>query len=86
MPTGDIIGTLTPILGIEGTLSHVSHAELTGELAMSSSGDRHDKLRYRDIPDQHPISAITGLQEALDSKVDLIDISIINCGTSTEVI
>lgn len=26
---------------------------------------RHDMLSNRDLPDQHPISAITGLQEAL---------------------
>ena len=29
----------------------------------------HDKLNHRDYPDQHPISAITGLQEALDNSV-----------------
>lgn len=86
MPTGDIIGTLSPILSLEGTLSHVSYAELSGELMMTSFGDMHDRLRHRDYPDQHPILAITGLQEALDSKVSFIDISIINCGTSTEVI
>lgn len=28
----------------------------------------HDKLNHRDYPDQHPISAITGLQEALDNS------------------
>lgn len=28
--------------------------------------NEHDKLTHRDYPDQHPISAITGLQEALD--------------------
>ena len=46
----------------------------------------HNELIHRDLNDQHPISAITGLQEALDSKVDASDFSIINCGTSTEVI
>jgi len=30
---------------------------------------RHDQLRARDAVDQHPISAITGLQAALDGKV-----------------
>lgn len=29
--------------------------------------NEHNKLTNRDYPDQHPISAITGLQEALDS-------------------
>ena len=28
----------------------------------------HDKLNHRDYSDQHPISAITGLQEALDNS------------------
>lgn len=28
---------------------------------------RHDTLSHRNLPNQHPISAITGLQEALDS-------------------
>lgn len=27
----------------------------------------HNELIHRDLPDQHPISAITGLQEALDN-------------------
>ena len=30
----------------------------------------HDTLRHRDYPDQHPISAITGLEGALGGKVD----------------
>ena len=30
----------------------------------------HRKLNHRDAEDQHPIEAITGLEEALDSKVD----------------
>lgn len=46
----------------------------------------HDRLQNRDLPDQHPMSAITGLTDALDSKVDLTDLSIIYCGTATEVI
>lgn len=33
----------------------------------SSMGtDKHDKLLNRDLPDQHPIGAITGLQEILN--------------------
>ena len=30
----------------------------------------HNRLRNRDLDDQHPISAITGLQNALNAKVD----------------
>lgn len=33
----------------------------------SIGSDRHDTLTGRDFPDQHPIGAITGLQDALDS-------------------
>lgn len=32
--------------------------------------ENHKELKGRDLPDQHPISAITGLQEALDSKAE----------------
>ena len=46
----------------------------------------HNKLINRDLPDQHPIPAITGLTEALAAKADLTDLSIIYCGTATEVI
>ena len=40
----------------------------------------HDKLVNRDLPDQHPIEAITGLSDFIES------LGIIYCGTSTEVI
>ena len=46
----------------------------------------HDELHHRDYPNQHPISAIEGLTETLAAKPDLADLSIIYCGTSTEVI
>ena len=32
--------------------------------------ENHKDLKGRDLPNQHPISAITGLQEALDSKAE----------------
>ena len=32
--------------------------------------ENHKDLKGRDLPDQHPISAIIGLQEALDSKAE----------------
>ena len=40
----------------------------------------HDKLVNRDLPNQHPIEAITGLSDFIAS------LGIIYCGTSTEVI
>ena len=30
----------------------------------------HRELKYRDAEDQHPISAITGLEKSLDKKVE----------------
>lgn len=30
----------------------------------------HDSLKKRDLPDQHPISAITGLEKSLEHKVE----------------
>ena len=39
----------------------------------------HNKLENRDLPDQHPISSITGLQEALDDvKLNIADTDSIN--------
>ena len=65
-----------------------SGGTIFGELGVSKVlyANDHTKLRNRDAADQHPISAITGLQDALDSKVSLLDIALIYCGTSTEVI
>jgi hypothetical protein len=71
-----------------------------GEINMSASADNevgvaqrvgggtkyHDRLENRDLPDQHPIAAITGLEEALDAKVDASSLSVIDCGTATEVV
>lgn len=44
-----------------------STTDLTG-VATATAATSHDALINRDDPDQHPISAITGLQTALDSK------------------
>lgn len=41
------------------------------DLRLETSGiSEHNLLKNRDLPDQHPISAITGLQEALDTIPD----------------
>lgn len=37
----------------------------TADIVVETSVKDHDKLNHRDYPDQHPISAITGLEEAL---------------------
>ena len=37
----------------------------TADIEVETATRDHDKLFHRDYPDQHPISAITGLEEAL---------------------
>ena len=72
---------------IKGVLE--SEGTIYGELGVSKVlyANDHTRLRNREVPDQHPISAITGLQEALDSKLDVnAEFVLIYCGTSTEVI
>lgn len=41
----------------------------TADLSVETAIKNHDELNHRDYPDQHPISAITGLEEALDTYV-----------------
>ena len=70
------------------------------ELTTVYSND-HNKLKNRDLDNQHPMSAITGLIAALNLKQDSLiagngiviednyirlDDLILNCGTSTTVI
>lgn len=75
-----IAGTLSQTSGnIIGQLS-VTSGQLSG--ALNSVSD-HTKLTGRSEPDQHPISAITGLQAFTDALSDGFELY---CGTSTEVI
>lgn len=48
----------------------VMKVRFTMPSAGSGGTKDHDQLNNRDLPDQHPISAITGLEEALNSKQD----------------
>lgn len=43
---------------------------LGANISASSGTTDHNRLYNRDAQDQHPISAITGLQEALSTKLD----------------
>ena len=43
-------------------------AEFVAELMVETLIKDHDKLNNRDLPDQHPISAITGLEDALNNE------------------
>lgn len=40
--------------------------DIEADFSINISNTDHSILRNRDLPDQHPIGAITGLQEALD--------------------
>lgn len=37
----------------------------TADIEVETATRHHDELDHRELPDQHPISAITGLEEAL---------------------
>ena len=80
----ELIGVVESDGWLEGYLD--CDAELAGEIINISYANDHPALRNRDLPNQHPISAITGLQEELDSKIGGLGTTIIYCGTSTEVI
>ena len=82
---GGCISLRNPICGNVG-LNNLVSGQMGQVMARDTGTFDHNELINRDLPDQHPISAITGLQEALDSKADLADLSIINCGSATEVI
>ena len=83
---GAEIGVDLRIDGAEACLSQQAGGDLGVLYPVGGGTMLHDRLQNRDLPDQHPIAAITGLQDALDSKVNVIDISVIYCGTSTEVV
>ena len=45
--------------------------QISGTITAATGGTtKHDKLSNRDLPEQHPIGAITDLQETLDEKLD----------------
>lgn len=45
----------------------------TADIKTETSTRKHNELWNRDLPDQHPIDAITGLREALDNVVNNIE-------------
>lgn len=92
---------LESVIDGENTLDSAMDGEGTPITEVSASD--HRILQHRDAPDQHPISAITDLQDILDEKLEEDDVArvaitgnfsdlnmdeivIIDCGTSTEVI
>lgn len=54
----------------ETKISVTSETQVKSIAVKSPVTDKHNELYNRDFPDQHPISAITGLEEAL---VDVSD-------------
>lgn len=52
---------------ISGSIS--SRGSVTGSISSGGGTNDHNKLKNRDLADQHPIEAITGLQDLLDRKV-----------------
>ena len=45
----------------------------TADIMLSAATSFHNELSNRDLPNQHPMGAITGLDEALGNKVDKTD-------------
>ena len=63
------------------------YARKDGEWTEIEGGDSgtifHDELEHRNYPNQHPMSAITGLDTALDNKADKTEIPSLD-GYATE--
>lgn len=75
-----IKGNLSNLTGsLTGTLSGIG--TLSGYISQGVTS--HDYLTGRDLPNQHPIEAITGLAEYIDA---LQNGFILYCGSATEVI
>lgn len=76
----DIEGVLTlitklPLLGLK-TITQLADGYTVPDGGDSGGGTSyHDQLQNLDYPDQHPIAAITGLQAALDAKLNTSSIS-----------
>lgn len=63
-------GRLSPRQTLRGRISQ-QHQTLYGKIVNKGGViTDHNLLNNRDLPNQHPIEAITGLQEALDEKVN----------------
>lgn len=70
----------------DASIDVITDGEGQSVLVDNTGTFKHDELIHRDYPDQHPIEAITGLSNALSGKLDPSDLSIIYCGTATEVV
>lgn len=66
-----IKGAITPIESIKGKVK--MSESITGKVQMATSVKSHPDLDGRDLPDQHPIESITGLQDTLDGKIEKVE-------------
>lgn len=83
-PYAELVGVVESDGEVIGVIE--SDGEIAAELESVIYINDHTKLHNRDKPNQHPIEAITNLRDELDAKISESDISLIYCGTSTEVI
>lgn len=62
--------TYNEVENIDASFSVARNEPFNATFSSNTGGTRnHSLLINRDLPDQHPISAITGLEEALDTFV-----------------
>lgn len=66
MPTQNVIGTVINGHKVGGAI----YGENPSATVNTGGVRNHNSLTGRDADDQHPISAITGLQDDLDMKVE----------------
>lgn len=58
-------------VSVETDLEMTESTELDLDLTLTGGSSEHQKLTGRNLPDQHPIEAISGLEEALHGKVNI---------------
>ena len=58
---------------VSAKFTYISNRPIKATFESGVGTRDHNKLYNRDLPDQHPIEAITGLREALDNVVNNIE-------------
>lgn len=78
-----VIQGTTPGIRVSGTGAQVTVKVTTGSGGGGGGVTDHNALTGRSDPDQHPIGAVTGLQDALDAKVSTSDQRLSDARTPT---
>ena len=65
--------TLEPQQPINASFELGDQTPIEAMLSLNVINSDHNQLTNRDLPEQHPIDAITGLREALDNVVNNIE-------------